>query len=107
MKKILVGIILTTLITAPTLVIAIEEVPEMSPEAFLQILGDVVGYLFTILLIVAAIFLVIAGFNFVTASGEPDKIAKAKTFVIYALVGVAVAVASRGLIALVREVMGA
>jgi len=107
MKKVITGTLALLILIAPILVLSAP--PEFSPPKNLDIekaLKTLVNWLFTILLIVAAIFLVIAGFNFVTASGEPDKIAKAKTFVIYALIGVAVAVASRGLIELVRYVMG-
>jgi len=104
MRKVLVGIILATLIVAPVLVAAQDD--RVQEIDIIDALEDLVDWLFTILLIVAAIFLVIAAFTFITASGEPDKIAKARNFVLYALIGVAVAVASRGLIALVKEVMG-
>ena len=68
-------------------------------------LESLVDWLFTILLIIAVIFLVIAAFSFVTASGDPDKVGKARRFVLYALIGVAVAVAARGLVALVHLIM--
>jgi len=104
MKKILVGITLVTLIAAPALVAAQND--KVEEIDIIDALESLVDWLFTILLIVAAIFLVIAAFTFITASGDPEKIGKARNFVLYALIGVAVAVASRGLISLVKQIMG-
>jgi len=108
MKKVLIGITLASLTALPLLAAAQAAPPETIPADLdiLTILENVVDWLFTILLIVAAIFLVIAAFNFITASGDPEKVASARNFVLYALIGVAVAVAARGLIAFVRMVMG-
>ena len=61
-------------------------------------LNNIVNWLFTVLLIVAAIFIIIASFNFITAAGEPEKIKTARQFVIYALIGVVVAFLARGLV---------
>ena len=80
-----------------------------SPPATLDVmtvLERIVDWLFTILLVVAAIFIVVAGYYFVTATGNPETVSKARNFVMYALIGVAVAVASRGLVALVRRIVG-
>jgi membrane-associated HD superfamily phosphohydrolase len=110
MKKILTGIVLATLIAAPIMVSA--QQPPSDPnyrevediDAF-EALENVVDWLFTLLLIVAVIFLIIAAFTFITASGDPDKISQARNFVLYALIGVAVAVAAQGLVSLVRNIV--
>jgi hypothetical protein len=69
-------------------------------------LYNVRDWLFTILLTVAAIFIIIAGYNFVTAGGDPTKITAARNFVLYALIGVLVAIASTGMIELVKKIVG-
>ncbi len=63
------------------------------------------GYIRTILFAIAGIFLVVAGFYFVTAGGDPEKIKTARQMLINALVGVAVAVAATGLVALVQNIV--
>ncbi len=47
---------------------------------------------------VAAVFvLVIAGISFMTSGGEPNKIATARRMVLYAIVGIVVAVLAQGI----------
>ena len=104
MKKLLTGIILASLLALPVVVGAqAEAAPEVD---IFDALETLTNYLFTILLIVAVIFLIVAAFTFITASGDPDKVGKARNFVLYALIGVAVGVAARGLVSLVQLIMG-
>ena len=63
-------------------------------------------WLFYILLIIAAIFIIIAAYYFVTAAGDPEKVKNAKNFVLYALIGVLVALMARGLVSLVKTIAG-
>ena len=69
-------------------------------------LETLTNYLFTLALIVAVIFLIIFLFSMLTAQGDADKIARARNYIFYALIGVAVAVAAKGLVALVQTIMG-
>lgn len=68
-------------------------------------LDNIVDWLFYILLTVAALFIVAAAFNFITAAGDPGKLQTARDNVLYALVGVVVAFLSRGLIVLIEKMM--
>jgi len=80
-----------------------EEAPNISAT---DLLDNVTNWLFSILLVTAAIFIIIAGFYFVTAAGDPDKTKKARDFVLYALIGVLVGFAARGLVYLVGTIAG-
>ena len=42
--------------------------------------------------IVAAVFIVVGGFNYMTSAGDANKVAKAKNTIIYALIGLVVCV---------------
>jgi len=103
MKKILTSMILATLLIAPVMVSA--QTAAAPTVDVMTVLDSLVDWLFSILLIVAVIFLIIAAFTFITASGDPEKIKTARNFVLYALIGVAVAVAARGLVSLVQTIM--
>lgn len=112
MKKVLASLTLTGLLIVPALVLAQSWLPgggtspETVPETDIMILlGSVMNWMFAILLIVAAIFIIIAAFHFVTAAGDPDKTKTARNFVLYALIGVLVAFAARGLVELVRLIV--
>lgn len=71
----------------------------------MRTLSNVLNWLFTILIAFAGIMIVIAAFYFVTASGNPETVAKARQFVIYALIGVVVALLARGMIWLVSRMI--
>ncbi|MCX6736532.1 MAG: hypothetical protein NTW73_00355 [Candidatus Parcubacteria bacterium] len=65
----------------------------------------VTNWLFAIALIAAVAFLIVAAINFITASGDSKKHETAKSMIIYALIGVAVAVVSKGLVAMIRAIV--
>ncbi len=54
--------------------------------------------LFLILMAAAVVAILVAGFMFISAGGDPDKMASARNFVIFALVGVIVALLARVLV---------
>lgn len=106
MKRILSGLALFSLLVFPALVFG-QGAPNVVPDTdVLKVLERIVDWLFSILLIIAAIAIVIAAYYFVTAAGDPEKTTKARNFVIYALIGVIVAFIARGLVALVGRIVG-
>ncbi len=101
MRKIILSSISAGLLVLP--LIAIAAVPATAPTlVIMTVLNNIVNWLFSILLIVAAIFIIVAAYFFVTAMGDTDKVATARMFVLYALIGVLVAFCARGLVALVE-----
>ena len=65
------------------------------------------NWLFGILLALAVIFILVAAFNFLFSGGEEEKIKKAKSYLTYAVIAVAVAVLSKGIVYLVEVFFGA
>jgi len=63
----------------------------------------IIDILFTSLLFFAAIMIVVAAYYFVTAAGNPETVSKARHFVMYALIGVTVALLARGLVVFVNK----
>lgn len=108
MKRALLTLAIFSLLLLPVVGIAQEE-PDVELQEdvdVLEIMLNIANWLFAILLIFAAIMIIIAAYMFVTAAGNPETVAKARTFVIYALVGVAVAAVARGLVNLVQRITG-
>jgi hypothetical protein len=62
-------------------------------------------YIFGFLIVVVVLMLMISAYMFVTAGGNPEQVTKAKNFLIYALIGLAVAVLARGLVGLVLTML--
>ena len=73
---------------------------------FVAIIKVITDWIFVILLLVAVIFIVLAGFQFITGGGDPAQISGARTKLIYAAVGIAVAVLARGVGPAVRDIIG-
>ena len=115
MKKVLVSLTLIGLLAIPVMTSAwcimgfgttCAEQPEAAPSTdVIVILDSLTNWLFAILLVIAAIWIILAAFMFVTAAGDPDKTKKARDFVLYALIGVLVGFAAKGLVMLVENIV--
>ena len=109
MKKILSSLILVSFLTLPVICLAqitigIGGAPSTPTVDIMYLLNSITNWLFAILLVVAAMFIIIAGYFFITAMGDPDKVVKARQVVFYALIGGLVAVAAKGLVKLVETI---
>jgi|SRR3989344_6927297 len=70
--------------------------------AAIEVLTD---WLFVILTVVAVIFIVLAGLQFITGGGDPAAISAARTKLIWAAVGIGVALLARGLPAAIQNLI--
>jgi len=115
-KTLLSSILLVSLMLMPVMALAYSwgdwgwgdwgGAPSEAPTLdIMDTLDNIADWLFAILLIVAAIFIIIAGYFFVTAAGDPDKTKRARDFVMYALVGVLVGFVAKGLVMLVGQIV--
>ncbi len=57
----------------------------------------VVGWLFTFLIVLTVVFVLIAAYRYLTASGDPEKVKGAGSMLIYAAIAIVVALFARGL----------
>jgi len=62
-------------------------------------LQHILQIFFGIIAVVAVLFIVIAALKFVTASGDPQEVAKARNTIIYALVGLIIAISAEVFVA--------
>ncbi|GEM_PF-2230222 len=70
-------------------------------------LSNIINYAFGALLAVAVLMFIVAAYLLATAGGNPEQMKQARSWLIYAAIGLAVAVISRGLVALVGVIIGA
>ena len=75
------------------------------PQDVIDLIERVTTWVFTIVMALAILFIVLAAFFYITAAGNPETIGKGKTMLIYALVGIAVAVLARGLPLLIQAIL--
>jgi hypothetical protein len=75
-------------------------------NSFAELLDAIINFLFYLAVGIAPIMIIVAGFYFVTAAGNPDKIETAKKIVLWALIGLLVVMSAKGLIALFGRIFG-
>ena len=71
-------------------------------QNFIEFIQAVIWFVFTIAVVVC---FALAGFFFLTAAGDETKVAKAKTWVKYGIIGVAVGLLAGGMMTLVQNLM--
>ena len=71
------------------------------------ILDRLTNWLLTALLVLAGIFVVWAAYNYLTASGDPEKVKKASNIIIYAAVAIGIGLLSKVIVALAKSLVGA
>jgi len=90
MKKIIVASVLASLLL-PLAVLATANEPGQITSLELA-LGKIRSGVWQIFAALAVIMFVIAGIEFLTAQGDPEKLQKARSFFLWGVMGVAVAV---------------
>lgn len=64
------------------------------------------NWIFLILMAVAVIFVIIGGFFMITAAGNPEQFSKGRQFVIYALIGIVVALLAKFVPGIAKFIVG-
>ena len=108
MKKTISIIFLSGILLFPVAILAQHEAPELvsTAEDLIQLIENIGNWIFTALLAMAVIFLIVAGFFFITSGGNPEGVTKARQMLINALIGVAVALLAKGLVSVIGSLLG-
>ena len=86
-----------------------ERIPNTITSAnnFIDLLDNIVDWIFVVVLVGAVIFIVLAGWQFISGGGEPQAVSQARNKLLYAAIGIMVAVLARGIVVAVRSLIGA
>ncbi|MGB2762556.1 MAG: hypothetical protein WBC21_03390 [Minisyncoccales bacterium] len=104
MKKIISALVLVGFLVLPLGILAYTE-PTLPTTELDEALVNITNFMFWLLMAVAVIFLIAAGISFITAGGDPEKVKKARDYVLYALIGVVVGVMAKGLTTFLRAII--
>lgn len=99
-------LIIFCLFLVPKLVRGIEFSNPLETESVEEILGRIAKFLRLVAFALVPIMAIIVGFMFLTAGGEPEKIKKARDFLLWMAIGVVVILISSGLVSLIKEILG-
>lgn len=91
MRKIVPSLVLLSVLLLPVVAQAIP-IDKQQPvnTDLIGVLNNIIGWALGILIAFAVLMLIVAGFYFVTAQGDSEKLKTARAYVLWALVGVAV-----------------
>ena len=64
------------------------------------------NWLFMILMLIAVIMIVVGGFYYITAAGNPEKAGTGGKIIVYALIGIAIALFAKVIPSIIRFIMG-
>lgn len=111
MKSFILFLSVTLLIGAPMLAGAQAEIPAPSqtilasgPTGVIDLLRTITNWLFTILLLVAVIFIILAAYKYLF-SGGGEEVGKAHKMLLYAAIAIAVAFLAKGIVYVVGELV--
>ncbi|NTU69411.1 hypothetical protein HGB13_01085 [bacterium] len=65
--------------------------PGVPTDSLSDLIGKISNAILSIVAVLAILFLILAGFQYVTSAGNPDQITKAKNTALYAIIGIIVA----------------
>src|SRR5438270_866371 len=108
-KKLIITSLSVALLVAPLAILAFNPgpIPQTRPNLDVNGLVDtLLGFIWPIAVAFFIIMFLLAGFLFLTAQGDPTKVAQARSAVIWGVVGVAVAVLAFSIPFVVRNVLG-
>jgi len=81
--------------------------PVTSMYDVVGLLRTLVGWAFTLLMILAIFFIFLAAWNYLSSQGDENKIKTAGNQLIYAIIAIGVALLARGIEFIVRSLVGA
>ncbi len=91
-------LLVLTIATTPALAIQGPENPGGVPGTLLSAINTISKAILYIVGTVAVLFLIIGGFQYITSAGNPDGIEKAKATILYAIIGIIVALLAYSII---------
>ncbi len=98
--------LLASFLLAP-IVAATGDLPDLPPDIGIwTAISRITQFVFGVLLAVSILFIILAGFYFVTASGNDEQINKARSMLMYAVIGIVVALLSTTIVNYVAKLLG-
>ena len=84
----------------------ITSVPPLQNVNLTNIINAIVNWMLGLLIALAAVFIMVAAFYYLTSSGDEDKLKSAKNLIIYAVVAIAVGAISKLIVTIATRLLG-
>lgn len=77
----------------------------LEAESFEDLINSLVNFIFGVSLAIVPLMVIIAGFYWLTAAGDPKKVKTALDIIKWTVIGFAIILFARGIIAIIRHVL--
>ncbi len=81
--------------------------PSGLPTDVCALLNNITDFLLLVVAPLAGLMILWAAFQILTASGDPAKFATGRRTIVYALIGLGVVILSKGIVAIITDLLGA
>jgi len=71
-----------------------------------DLIDGIINFIWYIAIVFAPIMFLVGGYTFLTSGGDPEKLRKGKNIMMYAAIGLAIVLVAKGLIALIKDILG-
>ncbi len=78
----------------------------LADDDIVSILNKIWKFLYILAFALVPLMAIIAGFMFLTAGGEPEKIKKAKNLLLWMAIGVAIILLAGGIVKVIKMILG-
>ena len=102
---VLVGSIVLPLL-ASAQIGGINPVTPLQDVSLINIINTIVNWMLGLLIALAAVFIMVAAFYYLTSSGDEEKLKSAKNLIIYAVVAIAVGAISKLIVTIATRLLG-
>lgn len=86
--------------------IGLTEIPNfLKCESFECLIQTIAGFIAGLVTVIGTIMIIIGGIQYITSAGNEDKARRAKNTILYAIIGIAIAVSVDFIIGFLREIL--
>ena len=104
MKSYLLKLSIILFLIVPFVVGAVTIQNPLRYNNFGELVNAIIDFIFTIGLFITMIMMIVSGFHFITARGDPEKIKTARYVAIWAGIGLIVIISAKGLVAVIQSI---
>ncbi|OHA45950.1 MAG: hypothetical protein A3A80_03285 [Candidatus Terrybacteria bacterium RIFCSPLOWO2_01_FULL_44_24] len=76
-------------------------------DKFIGLFCKAGDWFFTLVMVIAIVMIVVAAFFFLTGGGNPENIKKAKSILVWAIVGIIIGILPNAILAIISSFLGA
>lgn len=105
-KSVALFLVFILFFSIANLAFAVEIKNPIKADSFPKLLTDIADVVGTVVASVAVLMFIVAGIFFLISAGNPNMITRARTALGYAIVGLVVGLAAKGIVLLIEKIIG-